>query len=101
MASTKQFKNFILDQLQYLQNIVCKPMMGEYLLYHNDILFGGIYDDRLLIKITNSNKKYNLTKEMPYEKAKPMFMVENLDDFDYLNNLIVETCKDLKTKKPS
>ncbi len=60
MATTKDYKDFVLKQLSLLNNITCKSMMGEYLLYYNGILFGGIYDDRLLIKIVASNKKYNM-----------------------------------------
>lgn len=51
MATTKEYKDFILEQLCLLEDITCKQMMGEYLLYYNKILFGGIYDDRLLVKI--------------------------------------------------
>lgn len=50
MATSKEYKDYILDQLSFLENITCKAMMGEYLLYYNNILFGGIYDNRLLIK---------------------------------------------------
>ena len=53
-------KDFILEQLDLLDNINCKAMMGEYLLYYNNILFGGIYDNKLLVKIVNSNKKYSM-----------------------------------------
>ena len=96
MASTKAFRDFVLDQLRNLDNIVCKSMMGEYLLYQNGILFGGIYDDRFLIKKTESNKNYFLQEEIPYKNAKPMLMVENFDDADYLGELIKKTCADLK-----
>jgi len=98
MASSKEFKDFILEQLRGLENILCKPMMGEFLLYCNGILFGGIYDDRFLIKKTNSNKKYALSEEIPYKKAKPMYLVENVDDVEYLQGLINITCDDLKQK---
>ena len=50
MASTKDYKDFILEQLSLLDDITCKPMMGEYMLYYKGLLFGGIYDDRLLVK---------------------------------------------------
>ena len=70
--------------------------MGEFLLYYNGVLFGGIYDNRLLIKMTNSNAKFNLYTELPYENAKAMYMVENVDDREYLNGLIKDTCKDLE-----
>ena len=56
MATTKEYRDFILEQLSLLENITCRAMMGEYLLYYNTILFGGIYDSRLLIKIVESNK---------------------------------------------
>ena len=96
MASSKQFRDFILEQLRELDNITCKSMMGEFLLYYNGVLFGGIYDDRFLIKKTTSNKRYKLTEEIPYSNAKPMYIVENLDDIDYLSELIKTTCKGLK-----
>ena len=56
MATSKDFKEFILEQLNLLDEITCKPMMGEYLLYYNGLLFGGIYDNRFLVKITETNK---------------------------------------------
>ena len=99
MASTKQFRDFILEQLREIENISCKPMMGEFLLYYNGILFGGIYDDRLLLKTTKTNEKYALQKEIPYNGAKPMFMVENLDDVQYLKDIIETTYKGLKANK--
>lgn len=64
MATTKDYRDFILEQLNLLDNITCKSMMGEYLLYYNGLLFGGIYDDRLLIKIVDSNKKYNMQESI-------------------------------------
>ncbi len=57
MATTKNYRDFVLEQLRLLDHITCKSKMGEYLLYYNNILFGGIYDDRLLVKIVASNKK--------------------------------------------
>ena len=96
MSSTTNFKNFVIEQLQDLDEISCRQMMGEFLLYHKGVLFGGIYDDRFLIKPTKSNEKYGLQEEIPYESAKPMRFVENLDDRDYLKKLIQETCADLK-----
>ena len=61
MATTKNYRDFLLEQMNLLENIVCRPMMGEYLLYYNNVLFGGIYDDRLLVKIVEKNKKYAMT----------------------------------------
>ena len=56
MATTKDYKNYILEQLSILSDITYRPMMGEYLLYYKGILFGGIYDDRLLVKKVDNNK---------------------------------------------
>jgi TfoX/Sxy family transcriptional regulator of competence genes len=73
-------------------------MMGEYLLYYNGVLFGGIYDDRLLVKIVDSNKKYNMEESIPYETAKPMYLVDEVDDQDKLKDIILDTCRGLKEK---
>ena len=96
MATTKDYRDFILEQLNILDNITCKSMMGEYLLYYNGILFGGIYDDRLLVKIVDSNKKYHMQESIPYESAKPMYLVEDVDNGEVLRNIVLDTCNDLK-----
>ena len=96
MATTKDYRNFILEQLNLLDNITCKSMMGEYLLYYNGLLFGGIYDDRLLVKIVDSNKKYNMQEAIPYESAKPMYLVDDVDNGEVLRDIVLDTCKDLK-----
>ena len=99
MATSKEYKEFILEQLNLLDNITCKSMMGEYLLYYNNILFGGIYDNRLLVKIVDSNKKYKMREELPYEIAKPMYLVDDVDNKELLKEIIIETCKGLLIKK--
>ena len=99
MATTKEYRDFILEQLSLLDNITCRSMMGEYLLYYNDILFGGIYDSRLLVKIVESNKKYGMSEEIPYKGAKLMYMIEDLDDKEKIKEIVQETCKDLPVKK--
>ena len=96
MATSKEYKNFILEQLDLLDNITCRSMMGEFLLYYNDVLFGGIYDNRLLVKIVNTNKKYNMQEQIPYESAKPMYFVDDVDDKEVLKEIVIETCKGLK-----
>ena len=96
MATTKDYRDFILEQLYLLDNITCKSMMGEYLLYYNGILFGGIYDDRLLVKIVDSNKKYNMQESIAYESAKPMYLVDDVDNQEVLRNIVLDTFKDLK-----
>ncbi len=96
MATTKDYRDFILEQLNLLDNITCKSMMGEYLLYYNGILFGGIYDDRLLVKIVDNNKKYNMQESIPYESAKPMYLVGDVDNQEVLRDIVFDTCKGLK-----
>lgn len=98
MASTIDYKDFILDQLDLLDNITFKKMMGEYLLYYNGILFGGIYDNRLLVKKVESNEKYNMEEAIPYEGGKPMYLVEELDNKEMLKNIVIDTCKVLLEK---
>ena len=99
MATSKEYKDFILEQLELLNNITCKSMMGEYLLYYNSILFGGIYDNRLLVKIVDTNKKYNMQEQIPYESAKPMYLVDDVDNKEWLKGMVIETCKGLSNKK--
>lgn len=99
MATTKDYRDYIFEQLSLLNNIICKSMMGEYLLYYNGVLFGGIYDDRLLVKIVESNKKYNMQESIPYDGAKPMYLVDDIDNQEILKEIIIDTCKDLSIKK--
>ena len=96
MASTKEYRDYVLEQLNLLGDISYKPMMGEYLLYYKEILFGGIYDDRLLIKRVESNKKYELSEEIPYDSARSMYQIENIDDSEKLREIIINTYNDLK-----
>ena len=96
MASTKEFRDFILEQLSEAPNITYRPMMGEFLLYSNNVLFGGIYDDRLLVKIVPENKQYKMAEEIPYDGAKPMYFVEDVDDKEKLAEIVNTTVKGLK-----
>ena len=96
MATTKDYRDYILEQLNLLDNITCKSMMGEYLLYYNGVLFGGIYDDRLLVKIVDSNKKYNMQESIPYENAKSMYLLDDVDNQEKIRDIVLDTCKGLK-----
>ena len=96
MATTKDYKDFILEQLNLLDNITCKAMMGEFLLYYNGVLFGGIYDNRFLVKIVDANKKYNMQEQIPYKGAKPMYLVEDIDNKEKLRDIVINNCKGLK-----
>ena len=98
MPTSKEYRDLILDKLDLLENISYKLMMGEYLLYYNKILFGGIYDNRLLIKIAETNKDYNLLEEaIPYKNAKPMYFIKDIEDKKFLKEIIIDTCKSLKS----
>jgi TfoX/Sxy family transcriptional regulator of competence genes len=99
MATTKEYRDFIVEQLHILEPITCRPMMGEYLLYYDNILFGGIYNNQLLIKRVEGNKKYNLPEVIPYKGAKAMYFIEESSFQDQLKNIILDTCKDLPPKK--
>lgn len=95
MATTKEYKDYCLNELNLIDNITYKPMMGEYLLYYKGTLFGGIYDNRLLVKITNNNKKYNMQESVPYKGAKPMYLVDDIDNKETLKEIILNTYDDL------
>lgn len=101
MASSKEYKEFILEQLELLKEVTARSMMGEYLLYEQGKLFGGIYDDRFLIKITKAGRQLMPTAEeqIPYEGAKPMLLVEELENKEFLEELVTKTCDELPTKK--
>lgn len=98
MPTSKEYRDLILDKLNLLENISYKSMMGEYLLYYNKILFGGIYDDRFLIKITKTNKDYNMKEAIPYKNAKPMYYAKNIEDKELLKDIVINTCKSLQNK---
>ena len=96
MATTKDYRDFILEQLHILDGITCKPMMGEYLLYLDGVLFGGIYADRLLVKRVEENKKYKMEEVVPYKNAKPMYFVCDVDDPEALIDIVLDTCKGIR-----
>ena len=89
MPSSKEYLNFILEQLSDLKDITYKSMMGEFLIYYRGKLVGGIYDDRLLVKPVKSALSYLPQAEysFPYEGAKEMLLVDNVDDKAFLTGL--------------
>lgn len=89
MASSKEYLNFILAQLSDLEDVSCRAMMGEYILYYKGKIVGGIYDDRLLVKSVKSAVRYMPDAEyaLPYEGAGKMLLVDHVDDQDYLTGL--------------
>lgn len=90
MPSNREYLNFILEQLSELDEITYKTMMGEYIIYLRGKIVGGIYDNRFLVKPTKSAKELmpGAPLELPYEGAKPMLMVDNMEDKDFLARLL-------------
>ena len=89
MASSKEFLQFILEQLSGLDDISYRPMMGEYIIYYRGKIVGGIYDDRLLVKKTKSALKLMPAAicDFPYDGGKEMLLVEEVDNKGFLTEL--------------
>lgn len=89
MASSKEYLEFILEQLSLLEEITYKSMMGEYIIYYKGKIMGGIYDDRFLVKQTKSSLKLmpDADLELPYEGAKEMILVDDVDNKEFLKKL--------------
>lgn len=101
MASKKEYLDFIMEQLSDLPEVSSRAMMGEYILYFRGKVFGGIYDDRLLVKAVPSAVKLmpDAPMELPYEGAKEMLLVEDVDDREFLCSLIEGMWEELPEKK--
>ncbi len=97
MASSKEFLTYILDQLSPLNGVTYRAMMGEYILYYQGKIVGGIYDDRLLLKPTESAVRMTpeAVFEAPYDGAREMLSAENADDRDYLCALVEAVAAEL------
>ena len=90
MASSKNYVDFILEQLSELEDISYRAMMGEYIIYYRGKIVGGIYDDRFLVKPTKSALAMmpNADRERPYEGAKEMLLVDNVENKEFLSELL-------------
>ena len=90
MASSKEYLAFVLDQLSAVSGVSYRPMMGEYILYCQGKIVGGIYDNRLLVKVTPSSRMLlpDAPLETPYKGAKAMLLVEEIDNRDLLQKLL-------------
>ncbi len=102
MSSSKDYLSFILEQLSNLDEISYRSMMGEYILYYNGKIVGGIYDDRLLVKPVNAAKELmpNAKYELPYEGAKEMLLVDEVEDKYFLKSLFDAVYDELPAPKP-
>ena len=101
MATTKEYKTFILEQLSGLHGIACRGMMGEYILYFGDKIVGGIYDNRLLVKPTKTALALLSADrlEQPYAGAKEMLRVDEADDRAFLERLLLSVSTELPLPK--
>lgn len=101
MASSKEYLTFILEQLSDLEGISYRAMMGEYIIYYREKIVGGIYDDRLLVKPVKSAVSLmpNAIYELPYDGAKEMLLVDNVDNKDFLTRLFVAMYDELPEQK--
>lgn len=101
MASSKAYLDFILDQLSDLEGISSRAMMGEYILYYRGKVIGGIYDDRFLIKPTKSAAALlpDAPRELPYEGAKEMLLVDRVEDRAFLCELLNAVYEELPAPK--
>ena len=90
MASSKEYRDFLMEQLAGAGNVTCRAMMGEYLLYYRGKVIGGIYDDRFLVKPVRSAAVLmpEAVMETPYEGAKEMLLVDNVEDKEFLRELL-------------
>ena len=90
MASSKEYLDFILEQLSGLEEISYRAMMGEYIIYYRGKIVGGIYDDRFLVKPTKSAVAMmpDADTELPYEGSKEMLLVDNVENRDFLRYLL-------------
>ena len=90
MASSKEYLDFILEQLSELEGISYRAMMGEYILYYGGKIVGGIYDDRFLVKVTKSSREKmpDAELELPYEGAKEMLLVDDVENKEFLWELL-------------
>ncbi|MBQ3386272.1 MAG: TfoX/Sxy family protein [Eggerthellaceae bacterium] len=98
MASSPEFRDYVLDLLRDVPDVICRKMMGEYLLYAEGRLFGGIYDDRFLVKDTPASRALLPDTQIPYEGAAPMRVVDRESAAD-VAELVIAMVPELPTPK--
>lgn len=101
MASTKEYLDFIVEQLSKLDDITYRKMMGEYIVYYRDKIVAGIYDDRFLVKPVKAAVELmpDATYELPYEGAKEMLLVDDIDNKEFLKKLFESMYDELPMPK--
>ena len=101
MASSKEYLDFVLEQLSELDDITYKAMMGEYIIYYRGKIVGGVYDDRFLVKPVKAAKNMmpEAELELPYEGAKEMLLVDNIENKEFLKELLEGMYSELPAPK--
>ena len=101
MASSKEYLDFIMDQLADLEEVTARKMMGEYIIYYQGKIVGGIYDDRFLVKPVPAAVELmpEAQKELPYEGAKEMLLVDEVDNREFMCNLLRAMFDELPAQK--
>ncbi len=101
MASSKEYLEFALEQLSDLEDISYRAMMGEYIIYYRGKIVGGIYDDRFLVKPVKAALEImpDADMELPYEGAKEMLLIDDVDDREFLSDLLEAMYDELPTPK--
>ncbi len=101
MTNAKELSEYVMNQLQNLDDVRCIPMMGGYIFYYRERIFGGIYPGGFMVKITNASQKYmpDSIAEPPYNGAKPMLPVTIIDDAEMLENMVKEMFSELPERK--
>ena len=101
MASSEDYKDYILEQLSGLEDISCRAMMGEYIIYYRGKVIGGIYDNRFLVKPVKSAEEMmpEASQELPYEGAKEMLLVDNVENKEFLKELLEAMYEELPVAK--
>lgn len=94
MATNQDYFTFVLELLREVDGISSKKMMGEYILYKDNIIFGGVYDNRFLMKKTKALENEDFKEVIPYPNAKPMYLIDS-EDPDYIKELVIRTVKAL------
>ena len=95
MASNTDYLNFVLELLREVDGVTYRKMMGEFILYRYGVIFGGVYDNRFLVKKTSINEEYQMSEAIPYQGGSPMLLVDS-EDPDEIKEIVLKTLKNLK-----
>ena len=101
MSSSKEYLDYVMEQLSDLEDTSSRAMMGEYIIYYRGKIIGGIYDDRFLVKPVKAAKEMmpNADMELPYEGAKEMLLIDDVDDREFLADLLNAMYDELPSPK--